>query len=308
MKEKGYSLRAIARTLGRSVSTISDELRRNAVRGGYDAAKAAQKASVRRRNSKYQGMKIVASTVLRARVESLLLDDQSPEAIVGRLRRESLPDVSKNSVYRFIKSVYGRKVESYRNKRKKRVQRYRPRVTLLTDRTFIDKRPAYINARRGVGHAEADFIVSGKSGKGSLLVVVDRKLRTSFLELILRPSVAAVHDAFVRIQRRYPELATITTDNDILFQKHGELAELLRVRIFFCRPYHSWEKGTVENVNSVIRRDIPKGADLSRYSKRFVCSLEAKLNRRILKCLRYQTPGEALTAVRKRNKRLRRKK
>ena len=275
--------------------------------GTYDAEKASHKAYVRRRNSKYQGMKIVENDGVRRLVESLLFDDQSPEAIAGRLRIErTLPTVSKDSVYRFVKSVYGRRVESYRDGRKKRRRRYRPRSRRLSNRTFIDERPAYINARIRTGHVEADFIVSGRSGRGILLVVVDRKLRIAFLELILKPSVRTVHQAFLRIQKRYPEFATITTDNDILFQKHEELAALLGVRIFFCRPYHSWEKGTVEHVNGVIRRDIPKGSDLSRYSKRFIRALEAKLNRRILKCLKYRTPSEALAQVRK--KRRKRKK
>lgn len=252
-------------------------------------------------------MKIAEHRTLRRFVEELLYDDQSPESIAGRIkrRRTGLPKVSKNSVYRFIRSVYGRKVESYRKERKQRARRRRARARQLSDRTFIDQRPTHINARRRVGDVEADFIVSGKSGKGILLVVVDRKLRVTFVERILDVSVANVHQAFLRIQKRFPELRTITTDNDILFRYHQTLAELLGVRIYFCHPYHSWEKGTVENTNGVIRKDIPKGANISNYSKRFIQKLEDKLNRRILKCLEYRTPTEVLVAVRKRKKRRR---
>lgn len=174
---------------------------------------------------------------------------------------------------------------------------------VASDRIFIDQRPKHINARTRIGDAESDFIVSGKSGRGILLVVVDRKLRTTFIERILEVSVADVHRAFLRIQQRFPELRSITTDNDILFQDHQALAALLGVRIYFCRPYHSWEKGTVENTNGIIRRDIPKGANISKYSKRFIQKIENKLNRRILKCLGYRTPAEALAKVRKRKKR-----
>lgn len=305
MKRKKYSLRAIARALGRSASSLSEELDRNQVSGVYDPMKAAHKAYVRRKYAKYQGMKIVGHSGLRAFIEELLYDDQSPEAIAGRLakRKKGLPVVSKNSMYRFIRSVYGRKIESYRNERKKRSHRRRARTRPLSDRTFIDKRPRRINARMRVGDTEADFIVSGKSGRGILLVVVDRKLRIAFLELIKDVSVANMHQSFLRIQKRFPELRTITTDNDILFRDHQSLAALLGVRIYFCHPYHSWEKGTVENTNGVIRKDIPKGANLSRYSKRFIQKLEDKLNRRILKCLEYQTPAETLAAVRKWKKR-----
>jgi IS30 family transposase len=260
---------------------------------------------VRRKYAKYQGMKIVGHSGLRTFVEELLYDDQSPEAIAGRLkkRRTSLPKVSKNSLYRFIESVYGRKIESYRDGRRQRQRRRQSRARSLSERTFIDKRPKHINARMRTGDTEADFIVSGKSGRGILLVVVDRRLRTTFLELIKDVSVANVHHAFLRIQGRFPELRTITTDNDILFRNHKVLAALLKVRIYFCHPYHSWEKGTVENTNGVIRKDIPKGSDLSRYSKRFIQKLEDKLNRRIMKCLDYLTPAEVLAAVRKRKER-----
>lgn len=301
-------MRSIAKTLKRSVCTVSSELKRNRVRKSYDPKKAAHKAYVRRKYAKYQGMKIVGNDKLRTFVEKRLYDDQSPQAIAGRLRRQEkhLPAVSKESVYRYIKSVYGRRVEAHRAKKKK-ARRGRVAVKrALGGRIFIDQRPEYINRRRFVGHAEADFIVSGKTGEGILLVVVDRKSRIAFLERITRVTISAVHYAFCCIQKRFAELKTITTDNDLLFQKHAELARELGVKIYFCRPYHSWEKGTVENTNKYIRKDIPKGSNLSRYSRQFIRKIENKLNRRPLLCLRYKTPAEVLAGVRKkRKKRLR---
>ncbi len=172
-------------------------------------------------------MKIVGHAGLRSLVEELLYDDQSPENIAGRVRKyaKRLPTISKDGVYRFIKSVYGRRIESHRNARKQKRRKYHPRVAALSERTFIDKRPRHINARSRSGDVEADFIVSGKTGRGILLVVVDRKLRVTFIERILDVSVANVHRAFLRIQQRFPELRTITTDNDILFQiiRHSPL-------------------------------------------------------------------------------------
>lgn len=297
-------MRDIARALGRSVSTISDEVRLNSVSGVYDPAQAHHKAYVRRKYAKYQGMKIVHHPSLRDEVSARLMDDQSPQAIAGYVSRykKALPAISKDSIYRFINSPYGRKIEIHRWLKQQRRKKRRPATAKLRDRTFIDKRPAPINARKGIGHAEADFIVSGKYGTGMLLVVVDRALRTAFLERILPVSIQNVELAFGRIKRRYPELQTLTMDNDILFAKHEELANLLGVRIFFCHPYHSWEKGTVENTNKVIRRDIPKGSDMSRYSKRFIGALERKLNRRPMQCLEYRTPQEMMDTCRKRPK------
>lgn len=302
MKKKKYSLRQIAESLDRSVSTISDEVRLGKVRGTYDPLKAHHKAYVRRWQSKYQGMKIVSDKELQQKVDTLLFKDESPQSISGRIKRheKSLPFVSKDSIYRYIKSPYGRKIEAWRKKKKTRRRWRRPLTEKLKDRVFIDKRPLYINERKRIGDAEADFIVSGKSGKGILLVVVDRKSRTPFLEKILPVSITEMEKAFVRIKERFPELKTITTDNDILFQKHKELEKLLKIKIYFCHPYHSWEKGTVENVNKYIRRDIPKGSNISKFSRQFIRSIEEKLQKKIYKILKYHTPLEVLEKDRKR--------
>lgn len=254
-------------------------------------------------------MKIVHHEELHKEVVARLLDDQSPEAIAGYVNkyRKDLSSISKDSIYRFIASIYGRRIENHRFLKRTKRKGRRPKARTLPNRTFINKRPLHINARKHVGDAEADFIVSGKSGKGILLVVVDRKSRAAFIERIIHVTISAVHAAFLRIKRRFPEMKTLTMDNDILFANHEKLAQLLRITIYFCHPYHSWEKGTVENANKVIRRDIPKGGDILRYSKRFIESLEQKLNRRPMKCLDYRNPQEVLVLhrMRKRNKKTR---
>jgi IS30 family transposase len=293
----------VANTLKRSNSTISDEIKAGSTNGVYDAEKAHHKAYVRRWQSKYQGMHIVENTELRKVVDTLLLDDISPEAVAGRIRAQGdMVGVSKDSIYRYIGSIYGRKIEARRRKKKNRKRR-RPAIhPSLLDRTFIDKRPIYINRRMRFGDMEADFVVSGKGGIGILLVVVDRKSRIVFLKLILKVSIEAVHMAFLCIKKRYPEMKTLTLDNDILFRKHRELEKILGIKIYFCHPYHSWEKGTVENANKYIRRDIPKGFNLSKFTFSFISSLEQKLNRRPMKCLKYKTPQEILTIERRKKK------
>jgi len=227
-----------------------------------------------------------------------------PEAIAGRLRyKEKKPKyVSKSGIHNYIQSVYWRRIEAHRQRRKQRKRRKRVTGAKLTDRTFIDKRPKYIDKRRRLGDVEADFIVSGKSGNGILLVIVDRRTRISFLEKIVVVHISNVHKAFLKIKQRFPEMKTITTDNDILLQKHKELGELLGIKIYFCHPYHSWEKGTVENTNKHIRRDIPKGSNISSYSRSLFRNLEEKLNRRIMECLKYSTPAEALREERRKKK------
>lgn len=273
------------------------------VRGRYDPDKAHHKSYVRRAESKYQGMHIVDNLEMKKVVDDGLYDDLSPEAIAGRLGLEKkCTGISKNSIYRYIGSIYGRKIEAYR--KKKRMRRRR-RVVIhpsLADRVFIDKRPLYINTRVRIGDMEGDFMVSGKGGSGVLLVLVDRKTRMAFLELIVKVSIEAVHAACVRIQMRIPEMKSLTLDNDILFRRHKELRKILGIRIYFCHPYHSWEKGTVENVNKHIRKDIPKRTDLSTLDPSFIASLEQKLNRRPMKCLKYKTPQEILDVQRRKKK------
>lgn len=294
----------MGKALDRNPSGIWYEVTHHKVKNAYDAKKAQHKAYIARHDSKYQAMKIVERPELKAFVEQELYRDQSPENIAGRIKahEKHLPRISKESVYRYIGSVYGRRIEYHRAKKKARRGKRRARAEKLTERTFIEKRPMSINKRRRIGDAEADFIVSGKDGTGIMLTVVDRKIRAAFLEQILTVTIEHVHEAFMRIKKRYPELQTFTTDNDILFRNHQKLAHLLGVKIYFCHPYHSWEKGSIENVNGVIRRAIPKGSDLSRYSKQVVGALEKKLNDRFMKCLGYGTPYEALNEARKQKK------
>ena len=257
---------------------------------------------MRRKYAKYRGKKIVYHPALREEVDARLMDDQSPQAIARRIthREKHLPAISKNAIYRYIKSVYGRRIEAHRLRRKRPWRPKRGHKKSLSERTFIDRRPHYINQRNRIGDVEADFILSGKSGKGILLTVADRRSRVSFIEQILCVTIENVHRAFLRIKARFPEMKTMTTDNDLLFERHQELETLLHIKIYFCHQYHSWEKGTIEHTNGVIRRDIPKGSDISQYSKRFIQKLEAKLNRRPMECLDDRTPQEVLDRYRKR--------
>ena len=303
MLYKKYSLRAIAVALGRAVSSISDEIKNNSTNGEYNPSKAQHKAYVKRHNASYRGKKIVNHKELQKFIEQNLLDGQSPEAIAGRIKyhEKHLPKVSKDTIYRYLRSPNG-KVIGLKLKKKKRPKKGRRKVTQLKDRIFIDKRPKIIEKRSRIGDLEIDFIVSGKNGKGILMVAVDRKLRVVFMELILEVTVDNVHAVCQNIKRKFPELKSITLDNDLLFRMHKTLEKLLNVPIYFCHPYHSWEKGSVENRNKIIRQFIPKGSDLSRYDKNEIKAVENYLNDRYLKCLKYATPKEKLKKYRDQKK------
>ena len=291
--------------MNRSHSTISDEIKRGSVNGIYDPIKAQQKKYVRRHNASFRSAKIVNNKKLREFIEGALCDEQSPEAISGRIKyhEKHFPYVSKNTLYDFLDGPYGKIVKEVRKKRKYRKKC--PQVTQLKDRTFIDNRPKIVQKRSRVGDCEGDFIVSGKNGRGYLLVVVDRKIRVAFIEWIIEVTIDNVHEAFVKIKKRFPEMKTLTLDNDILFKMHKTVEKLLEIPLYFCHPYHSWEKGSVENVNKHIRKYIPKGSDISKYDANYISTVEDKCNGRFMKCLKYATPHEKLKKYRERNKKQR---
>lgn len=249
-------------------------------------------------------MTIVVNRALQDFIERELLKLQSPAAIAGRLATglDGLPFASRDTIERFIRSAHGRQLE-YQLKvlklnQKKKGRKKRPPVASLTGRTSIDDRPSVIANRERVGDVEADFIVSGKTGSGYLLTVVDRKIRYGLTRKLLPVSIASMEQGFLDIQKAFPELLSVTTDNDLLFQHHKRLEQLLGVPIYFCHPYHSWEKGTVENYNKQVRKYVPKGADISQYPTDYLARAEARLNDRFMNVLGYRTPAECLTAHR----------
>lgn len=302
---KKWTQQEIAQRIGVTQGAISQELANKTRRGRlYDGSYADHKSRVNRRYRHIRSNSIASHSELQIMVEDYLLDDQSPEHIAERIRRyhKSIPYVSGVTIRAYIKSVYGRRIEAYRNKVCKKKRGKRKVAKEITDKRMIDKRPGYIRNRKRIGDCEGDFIVSGKGGLGILFVCADRRSRAPFLERILPVSIRAVENAIGRIKKRFPELKTLTFDNDLLFIHHKRLEKKFSVKIYFCHKHSPWEKPLVENRNKIIRRYIPKGSDLSRYTRKFIQKLEEKLQRQIMKCLNYRTPKEILEKHRKRKK------
>jgi IS30 family transposase len=247
-------------------------------------------------------MKIVVDQALQDFIERELLKQQSPGAIAGRLATglDGLPFASRDTIERFIRSAYGRQLEYQLKvlKQKRKGRKKRPAAQTLQNRTSIADRPSVITNRERVGDVEADFIVSGKTGSGYLLTVVDRKLRVGFIRKILPVTIANMEQAFLDVKRAFPELRSITTDNDLLFQYHERLEALLGVPIYFCDPYASWQKGSIENLNKQVRKYIPKSSDISQYGDEYIQFIEHRLNSRFMSVIGYKTPAECLTAHR----------
>jgi len=289
------SLRFISGKLGRSLSSVSDEIRLNRINRTYDANKADHKAYVRRKYSKLQCLKVAMDKDLRNFVVDNVLEDQSPEGISGRLREieTELPYASFKAIYKFIRSPHGRLIEKHlysKAVKRKGGPKHKKSVS-IDGRTMIDKRPQEVEKRLDFGHFEADFIVSGKDGKGSLLVLVERKTRYPFLKYLDKRDTATVNQSVRELLIDVP-IKTLTIDNDLSFQKHQRLSEFIGADIFFCHPQNPQEKPTVENRNKAIRRYLTKRSDLSKFSLEYIKEVENKLRNKFMKCLDFKTPQE----------------
>ena len=293
---KEMGIRAIARALNRSPSTISAEIVLGRVRGIYRADRAEKKAVLRRKQSKQQCLKVAMNPVLKEYVTRELEHDQSPEGISGRLKYVDtyIPYASTKAIYNFIDSSHGGPLEHhlYRKRVKRQGGRKRGSASLSdsTKSSIID-RPAHIQNREEFGHFEGDFIESGKDGVGALLVLVERKTRYPFLlytedktTLTINQLIAGcLNDILVR---------SLTLDNDISFQKHEALSLLIEATVYFTRPYTSSDKGTVENRNGRIREFVPKRCDISQVPTETILHAQHMLRTRYMKCLGYRTPQE----------------
>lgn len=241
-------------------------------------------------------------------MDTALLAGQSPQGIAGRLKvglEPGLPYISRSTIERYLKSAHARRVEHELKvlkagpKKHRRKRQGTAKRVIGDPKTYIDDRPHEITSRERVGDLEVDFIVSGKEGKGYCLTAADRKLRVGFIRKVLPVSVGEALRALQEIKRVFPELQSISTDNDILWTYHKKLEKLLGVPFYFCHPYSSWEKGSVENYNKQARHYVKKSSDISQYSDDYLQMVETKLNSRYMTVLGYRTPTEALVAYRK---------
>lgn len=289
----GLGMRAIARNISRPRSSVSDEIRRNRVKGVYLAKKAQHKTYVRYWRARHQHLKVIMADGLRGYVEEKIKRFWSPEGIAGRIAHVEthLPLIGKDAIYAFVKSPYGNNLGQFLWYRGRRRKAYIPR-TVLEGRTFIDDRPKSIAMRRYFGDWEADFIVSGKRGSGALLTLVERKSRYVIIVKLMDRKVATINFILDRLIGARLYVRSVTIDNDVCFRHHEQMSHILGAPIFFCHPYHSWEKGQVEKMNQMIRRFIPKGTNIAKVSEKKIAWVEEILNGRPYQCLGFYTPAE----------------
>lgn len=307
----GMSIRRIAIACGRNVGTISRELKRN--RGQFtkeyypvQAEVISKKRQVKQRI--HAPLKnILVFTYVR---EKLSVDHWSPETIAGRLTQDYPGEsITPETIYRYIYGK-GRKYHLWdhlTHERKKRKKIYGRGVqkekkhSRIPNAVSIEYRPIKASTRTQEGHWETDLMEGTRGEKAVLNVTVERKTRYTVLsklvnkqaktkEHILQNTLQTVQSLEKSVN---PIIRSITSDNGSENTNHTEIAENLNTNWYFCAPYHSWEKGSVENMIGRIRRDIPKRTSLTQYTKEQVQWLENKLNNTPRKCLNWRTPNEA---------------
>lgn len=296
----GQSLRAIARALGRSVSTISRERRRNedTSNASYNYDKADSQARGRRRRSR-QGPQYEVHQV--QRVQQLLARRWSPEQISGRLGKTVELSIATSTIYRWIRKDKRRGGQlwehtrrlSHRYRKGYRVRDHRGR---MRGKVPISQRPRRVNERREFGHWEGDTVM-GRDGRHCVLTLVERKSRRVRIIKLRARQVSEVNAALAKeLRKARLTIKSVTLDNGTEFHGYKAIEQKFGVKFYFAQPYHSWERGTNENTNGLIRQYLPKGMCFKDLTQRDCDAIEAELNDRPRKTLKFDTPLEAYAA------------
>lgn len=296
-KRAGYSHSDIAEMLGRHVSTIKRELRRNTGLKGYRPQQAHHFAQGRHQLKP----KVVKMTEEMQRyIKEHLVIEWSPEQIQGRLQADGEPSVCPKTIYDFIAQDKANGGDLYTHMRHKK---YRQRTGKpdprgqIRDRVGIEERPDIVDQKKRIGDWEADTVI-GKGHKGVLVTLSERVSKLNLIAHVPSKHAEVVTQAMIEMLTPYQdELHTITFDNGKEFAFHKRVAEALNVKTYFARPYHSWERGLNENHNGLIRQYLPKGKPLDKVTKAQVAEIQARLNQRPRKLLGFRTPEEVYTEM-----------
>jgi transposase, IS30 family len=287
----GHNQTEIANCLIVHKSTISRELYRNRGQRGYRPKQAHTIALSRRRKAKPRIEKQFWQMV-----EEKLRQDWSPEQISAWLKECHDIHISHERIYQYIladKQAGGKLYRHLRcqKKRRKRYGSYDRRGN-LPNRVSIELRPTIVDQRTRFGDWEVDTIL-GKGRRHAIVTLTERKSRLALLRKVDRRTANLVGDAVIHLLRPFASsLHTITADNGKEFAEHEHIARDLQADIYFAHPYSSWERGSNENMNGLVRQYIPKKRDLADVSNQELDNIMHKLNHRPRKCLDFKSPFE----------------
>lgn len=305
LHDSGFGVRKIARTLGIAHSTVSRELRRGARSsttqhgepGMYEPLVAQQKAYARRQLANYQGKKLETHQALREHVIARLKAGWNPDEISGRLKRTpGMPYVSKTTIYEWLYSIYGQPYCRYlarqRYQPKRRARKLKPGLT-IPNRLPIAKRPKGATNRSRYGHWEGDTLVSGRYTRSTASLVVAMERKTRYLTAQLVPNLAGgTFSSAMNELLTGKHASSLTLDNGVENHEHQRITEHTGAHVFFCDPYSSWQKGTVEHANKLLRGYLPKGCNLADYDQHYIEWVVRRINNKPRRCLGYKTALE----------------
>ena len=294
-RRQGLNQSQIARELGRHRSTVCREVRRNGSRsdGRYRAATAQERTQGRRSRSR-RNLRFSAADF--ARVDELLCRQWSPEQVAGHLARAGLLSISHETIYRHVwsdKRQGGTLFTHLRGARKRRRKRYGAYDSRgrLAGKRMISERPAEVESRERVGHWEADT-VAGAGTKDCVLTLVERKTGLVLVGKLADRTADALSRRLTQLIRGAGRVETVTADNGTEFHGYGRVERLTGAAFYFARPYHSWERGSNENANGLLRQYLPKGVSMAGLSQHQCNAIARRLNLRPRKRLGFRTPLE----------------
>jgi len=300
LRTQGYFQKEIALLIGKSTSAVSRELKRNSkADGSYRYGAAYAKAKQRQAHRNAQRHKLIYNLSLQKKITKELKKNWSPEQIAGRAKRDNqgVALISHQSIYQWI---YKHKPELKKYLRCKKGKYRRKHGTKLREKrrneakkVRIDNRSKAIDNREQVGHFEGDTII-GRDKKHAITTQVDRKSGYLLADKVNSRCAEPVRKALMKSLKKLPKKKrkSETFDNGVEFSEWEFLKDRLHMDIYFAYPYHSWERGTNENTNGLLREYFPKGTDFTHITKHHVKRAQAKLNHRPRKKLNYLTPHE----------------
>jgi IS30 family transposase len=303
LRAKGRSIRQIAHIINRDKGTVSRELNRNSspIYNAYLPHKA-QKRAIERKSAAAQRPRL-KNTMIRNYVSIHIKLGWSPEQIAGRLSKEHPRlSISYEAVYQFIydKSNRSLNLKQYLPRchriRQRRGFSRKHKKSHIPERVLIDQRPGHIRTRRQPGHWEVDSIASRRSQLAAVAIALERKTRLVHLKKLRRKTSLCFSNALIKCLSCHPRplRRTITYDNGPENVYHQRTNTSIGSQSFFCQPYQSWQKGSVEQAVGLVRRYLPKKTDLGTITNSQLKKIEDLLNNRPRKCLSFNTPYEVL--------------
>jgi IS30 family transposase len=286
----GKRISYIAKALNRSKSSISEEIRRGWYKGKYNPSIANDRSLAARKKS-HEHTKW-RNTDLQHFILQLLKEKWSPE-IIAHAWNEQHHDytISHTFIYDLIENHRREWVKYliYKGRHRRKLTHLAGR-DYIKNRTDISLRPEIVNKRERFGDFEVDTVISSKGGKSCIAVAVERKSRYYILRKIPDKSATSMNNALMDIFKNIT-VKTITYDNGSENMKHDELNKLLGCKSYFCRPYCSADKGSIENRNKILRQFLPKKTNFDLISQHQLDIIQNKINNRPMKILNWNTPS-----------------